>query len=80
MNDSTVQVQQASQKMTSDSRTIMKEVTSLQDESVSMKKGMDEMGASAEKINTTGSALSKISAIVEQSIAEIGHQIDQFEV
>ena len=79
MNDSTGQVQQASQKMTSESRNIMKEVSSLQEESASMRNGMNEMTSSAEKINSTGVALSKISAIVEQSIGEIGRQIDQFE-
>ena len=79
MNESAQQVQQASQKMSLDSRAIMDEVSNLQDKTKSMKQGMDQMSSSAEKINSTGKALSDISGIVEESINEIGRQIDQFE-
>ena len=79
MNDSTTQVQKASQKMTSESQMIANEINTLQEKAADMKNGMDEMSASAKKIEETGAALSDISEIVEKSIVEIGKQIDQFE-
>ena len=79
MNDSTTQVQKASQKMTSESQMIANEINTLQEKAADMKNGMDEMSASAKKIEETGAALSNISEIVEKSIVEIGKQIDQFE-
>ncbi len=79
LNDSSQQVQKASQSMTAAGRTIMEQVGDLQNETGAMKTGMNEMSASAEQINETGSALSEISSIMEQSIAEIGRQVDQFE-
>ena len=79
LNDSSQQVQQASQSMTAAGRTIMDQVGSLQDETNAMKNGMNEMTSSAEQISETGSALSEISSIMEQSITEIGRQVDQFE-
>ena len=45
-----------------------------------MKNGMDEMGIGAEKINATGDALSEISTLMDESIREIGRQVDQFEL
>ena len=45
-----------------------------------MKIGMDEMTASARKINETGNTLSHISSLMEKSIVEIGAQVDQFKV
>ena len=79
LNDSSQQVQQASQSMTSEGRSIIEQVASLQQETGAMKTGMDEMSASAEQISETGSALSDISSIMEQSITEIGRQVDQFQ-
>ena len=79
LNDSSHQVQQASQSMTAAGRTIMEQVGSLQNETNAMKNGMNEMTSSAEQISETGSALSEISSIMEQSITEIGRQVDQFE-
>lgn len=79
LNDSSQQVQQASQSMTAAGRTIMEQVGSLQNETNAMKNGMNEMTSSAEQISETGSALSEISSIMEQSITEIGRQVDQFE-
>ena len=79
MNESAAQVQQASQKMSLESRSIMDAVGSLQEKTKAMEDGMDKMSESAEKINSTGTALSQISTIVEESIVEIGRQVDQFE-
>ena len=80
LNDSSAEVQKASQEMTQGSRVIMDEVGTLQDETRAMGTSMSDMSASAAKINSTGSALSEISALMENSITEIGRQIDQFEV
>lgn len=79
MNDSTTQVQKASQEMNADSRVIMSEVGNLQEETRVMKQGMDEMKESASKIARTGEALSEISTLMENSIVEIGRQVDQFQ-
>ena len=78
MNDSTGEVQKAFQQMTAGSRTIASEVGTLQEETRAMQQGMEEMNASAAKINETGSALSDIAALMEQSIGDIGTQVDQF--
>ena len=80
MNDSTQQVQQASQEMTSDSRIIMEQVNALQEKTSDMKNGMTAMRDSTDKIDTTGDALSEISTLMEGSIAEIGKQVDQFQL
>ena len=45
-----------------------------------MKNSMDEMSASARKINETGNALNSISGKVKDSIEKIGTQIDLFKV
>lgn len=79
MNDSTTQVQKASQEMNADSRVIMSEVGNLQEETRVMMQGMDEMKESASKIARTGEALSEISTLMENSIVEIGRQVDQFQ-
>ena len=79
LNDSSLQVQKASQSMAAAGRSIMEQVGSLQNETSAMKNGMNEMTSSAEQISETGSALSEISSIMEQSITEIGRQVDQFE-
>ncbi|MCR5725144.1 MAG: HAMP domain-containing protein [Treponema sp.] len=80
LNDSTQQVQTASQTMTADSQMIMDEMRTLQKDTDVMKQGMDDMGASAEEITSTGDALSEISVLMEKSIGEIGRQVDQFTV
>ena len=65
--------------MTQAGQNIMEQVGTLQREAASMKAGMDEMSAGVEQIGKTGSALSGISSIMEQSISEIGRQVDQFQ-
>ena len=79
MNDSTIQVQKASKEMNSDSRVIMSEVGNLQEETRIMKQGMDEMNESTTKIARTGETLSELSTLMENSIVEIGRQVDQFQ-
>lgn len=65
--------------MNADSRVIMSEVGNLQEETRVMMQGMDEMKESASKIARTGEALSEISTLMENSIVEIGRQVDQFQ-
>ncbi len=80
MNDSTAEVKTAFIEMTEGSKAILQEVQSLQDATFSMKTGMDEMKAGAKKINETSSMLSEISGRMNESIDDIGCQVDQFTV
>ena len=79
MNESTHQVLQASQVMTQDSRTIIEEVTTLQNETETTRKSMGEMGESADKMQEAGLTLAGVSKAVEESIAQMGKQIELFE-
>ncbi|MCR4940891.1 MAG: HAMP domain-containing protein [Treponemataceae bacterium] len=80
MNDSTSEVQQASKKMTEGSRIIVSEVGTLQKETEVMRRSMDEMSHGAGKIEEMGASLTDISLVMEQSINDIGSQVDQFDV
>ena len=80
MNDSTHEVQTASKEMSGESQAIMDKISILERDTSGMKQGMSEMSASASKINSTGMALSEISKLMENSIIEMGKQVDQFEV
>jgi methyl-accepting chemotaxis protein len=79
MNDSTAEVQQASKKMTEESHIVMDKVGSLQTETEAMRRSMEEMSHGAGKIGEMGASLTEISSVMEQSIIEIGKQVDQFE-
>lgn len=79
MNESALQVQQASQKMSFESKAIMEAISNLQEKNQAIQQGMNNVSESAKRINSTGSALSDISKIMEDSIEEIGKQVDQFE-
>ena len=52
----------------------------LQNATLSMKEGMEEMNIGAKKINETGSNLSSISENMKSSITKIGDEVDQFQV
>ena len=80
LNDSSREVQAASKDMTQMSRAIMDAVRTLQEETVAMKQGMAGMSESARKISSTGASLAGISTRLEESIGEIGKQVDQFDV
>lgn len=80
MNESSQEVQNASKEMSQDSRVIIEEIGRLQNETASMKQGMNEMSASASKINAVGISLSEISKLMEDSISKMGTQVDQFEI
>ncbi|MBO4438369.1 MAG: HAMP domain-containing protein [Spirochaetaceae bacterium] len=79
MKTSTAEVREASKDMTEGSSAIMGEVGTLQHETEAMKFSMEEMIHGAGKIERIGTSLSEISALMENSIGEIGKQVDQFE-
>ncbi|MCR5724055.1 MAG: methyl-accepting chemotaxis protein [Treponema sp.] len=80
MNDSTVEVRTASAEMAEGNKMILAEVQHLQNATTAMKGSMEEMAIGARKINETGVTLNAISGKVQQSIVEIGTQVDQFKV
>ena len=79
MKTSTAEVHEASKDMTAGSSAIIGEVGTLQHETEAMKFSMEEMIHGAGKIERIGTSLSEISALMENSIGEIGKQVDQFE-
>ena len=80
MNMSTSEVKTSSYEMSEGNKAILTEIQKLQDATFTMRSGMDEMSAGATQINRTGSDLSDIAKKIEQSIAQIGGQVDQFKV
>ena len=80
MTDSTAEVRAAGVEMREGNKMILSEMQTLQDASTAMLKGMDEMSVGARKISETGTALGDISAQVQNSIVEIGTQVDLFRV
>ena len=80
MNDSTVEVQRSSKEMSAQNEKVMSEMNILQDVTESMKQSMEEMASGARKINETGATLGTISNKVQESITNIGDQIDLFKV
>ncbi|MCR5764043.1 MAG: HAMP domain-containing protein [Treponema sp.] len=80
MNNSTIEVRTASKEMSIGNQHILEEVKNLQDATLVMKSSMEEMSIGAKKINETGSSLSEIADKMQDSITEIGTQIDQFKV
>ena len=80
MNDSTVEVRNASTEMSEGNKLILKEVQILQNAAMAMSQSMEEMAIGARKINETGAALSDVSNQINGSIAKIGEQVDKFKV
>ncbi|MEE0998346.1 MAG: methyl-accepting chemotaxis protein [Treponemataceae bacterium] len=80
MNDSTDEVIQAVNEMSVGSKSILQEVHSLQNATFSVRESMEGVKLSAEEIKTTGQGLSDISNLMNNSINDIGSQVDQFQV
>ena len=80
MNDSTGEVKNASHEMAIGNQAILTEIHNLQDATQVIKDGMNEMSIGAKEMNQTSAALSEISSKVNESINQIGTQIDQFQV
>ena len=80
MQDSTLEVKNASAEMEEGNKVILKEVQTLQDAAMNMTQSMEEMSIGAKNINETGAALSEVSDQINGSIDKIGTQVDQFTV
>ena len=55
-------------------------VQNLQNATYSVRETMDDVKLSAEDIKTIGQGLSDISILMNNSIGDIGSQVDQFQV
>jgi methyl-accepting chemotaxis protein len=80
MNDSTSQVKTASSEMSAGNKAILEEVKNLQEATLSIKDSMTEVLTGAHKISDTSTALTDISSKVNESIGNIGRQVDLFKV
>lgn len=80
MNDSTLEVKTASAEMSSGNKAILEEIKNLQNATMVVQDSIDEMKSGAALIVTNGETLSDISGKMEESILQIGTQIDQFKV
>ena len=80
MNDSSLEVRNAGKEMMEGNKAILSEVRNLQDATGVMQSSMQEMSQGAQKINETGEMLKGIARQVQDSIVEIGGQIDKFTV
>jgi methyl-accepting chemotaxis protein len=65
---------------TSLSKTILAEITNLQDLSMKLKDSVDTVSEETQKFNVTSTSLENISKQVIKSIDEISSQIDEFKV
>lgn len=80
MNDSTLEVKNASHEMADGNRAILTEIKNLQDATTVIKDEMNEMAVGASEMNKTGTLLSEISSKVRESINRMGNHIDRFKV
>lgn len=80
MNVSTLEVRTAGLEMAEGNKSILAEVQNLQDATNVIQDSMSEMTIGAKKINETGETLRTIAKYMEESIREIGNQIDLFKV
>ena len=80
MNNSTTEVRTASHEMAIGNKQILSGIKTLRDATTVIKDGMQEMSIGAKDMNKTSALLSGISSKVNDSINQIGEQIDQFKV
>ena len=80
MNNSTTEVRTSSQEMSAGNQTILDEVKILQEATRAIKESIERMYDGASQIIKNGTTLSNISGTMEQSINQIGSQIDLFKV
>ena len=66
--------------MAAGNKTILNEVSALQENSAKINESVQDMDASARQVNDTKNTLSSLSAQMTGAIADIGHEIDQFKV
>ncbi|MCR4735146.1 MAG: hypothetical protein K5829_09105 [Treponema sp.] len=80
LNDSSREVLNSSEQMEVRNKEILAKIAHLEETTSALKSGMNEMIFGAEEINKTGDALVNVSKDIEDSIAEIDAQLDQFQV
>lgn len=79
MNDSTLKVRTASVEMAQGNQAVLEGIKNLQNSTGTMKGSMSQMDESAHKITQSGASLSSITKKMQNSIDNIGSQIDQFQ-
>src|SRR5574344_1051322 len=80
MMDSTEEVRTASKEMSQGNKAILEEIKLLQNATMTIKDSMAEMSTGAKGISSTSSHLTEISKKMENSIKQIGSEIDLFKV
>ncbi|MCQ2594968.1 MAG: methyl-accepting chemotaxis protein [Treponemataceae bacterium] len=80
MNESSGKVKAASAEMTDDSKHILSQVEILKSGTLKMQDCMEHMDDGAKMINESSNQLINISAKVEETITQIGTQIDKFKI
>ncbi|WP_407425164.1 methyl-accepting chemotaxis protein [Treponema sp.] len=80
MNDSTTEVRTSSQEMSEGNKTILDEIKNLQEATKAITESIERMYEGANQIEKNGSTLSDISGTMQNSIHQIGSQIDLFKV
>ena len=80
MNDSTTEVRTSSQEMSAGNQTILDKVKTLQEATGAIKISIERMHEGANQIVKNGTTLTDISTTMENSIHQIGSQIDLFKV
>ena len=80
LNDNTAEVRSAAVEMSEGNKSILGEVRKLQDATEVIKESMSEMTEGAKEINQCGSVLADISRKVNDSVRQIGSEIDLFKV
>ena len=80
LNDNSAEVKSASAEMENGNNAILEEIAKLKNAARDLQNGMDEMSSGAMTITQTGEKLSDLSAKMDESISNIGSQLDQFKV
>ena len=80
MNDSTAEVRTSSREMSEGNQSILDEVKVLQEATNAIKTSIERMYEGANQIVKNGTTLTDISTTMEDSIRQIGSQIDLFKV
>lgn len=80
VNNSTSEVNSYSEKMAADSKSVLEGIQSLQTNARIMRAKMTEMDFSAQQISKSGVALKDIAGEMDNTIEQIGSQIDEFTV
>ncbi|MCR4578783.1 MAG: methyl-accepting chemotaxis protein [Treponema sp.] len=80
LNNNSREVLTSSEQMEVRNKEILTQISHLEETTSALKAGMNEMIYGAEEINKTGDALVTISKDIEDSIAEIDQELDQFKV